>query len=802
MDQIYIVMLVVLGILAVLDLVVGVSNDAVNFLNSALGSKAVSFKTIMIVASVGIAVGAIFSSGMMEIARDGIITPSMFSFNDIMIIFLAVMVADILLLDVFNSIGLPTSTTVSIIFELLGAGVCLALIKIYYLDQNHNVYDFINTKKAGEIVYSILLSVGLSFALGSFIQYISRIIFTFQYEKKIKYFGAIFGGLAFTSIFYFLFIKGISDTPLSKKEVELVFSGATQDLLTKLNEFYQTNFTTLEQLLKAKKGFIKISENGIYSIANLTFKGYLEHYYLKIIVIGFVLFTLLSQLLMSVFKVNILRLIIIIGTFSLALAFSGNDLVNFIGVPLAALEGYNIFNNAGGVNAKTFMMGDLANDDIVAPFYYLILAGLVMVVTLWTSKKARSVIETELNLSRQTDGAEKFSPNFLSRYIVRGGIYLGQGINYFLPEKLQLKIDQRFEKIDHHKKQKVEAPMFDMIRASVNLVVASILISLGTSMKLPLSTTYVTFMVAMGSSFADRAWDRESAVYRIAGVFNVIGGWFITAFFAFIGAFTIAGILYFGETFAFFGIIVLFSILLYKNSKNFTKKRAAQEELKNLKREDIVTINEVINESSEQIAKVIADINKVYSDVIDNLGLQELSKLKDNKKSLKKLEKEIDELKSNIYFFIKNLDETSLEASKFYIMILGYLQDLIQSSEYITNNSYSHVNNNHKQLKFNQIRDLKSIDNELTMLYNKLDTIFKTKDFDQINLVLKEKGKLTQHISELLAKQIERIRTTETSPKNSKLYFGILIESNDLVNNTMRLLDLFVEFNHHVKSKK
>lgn len=802
MDQLYIVMLVVLGILAILDLVVGVTNDAVNFLNSAIGSKAVSFKTIMLVASIGIAVGAVFSSGMMEIARDGIVTPSMFSFNDIMIIFFAVMVADVLLLDVFNSIGLPTSTTVSIIFELLGAGVCLALIKIYFLDQNNDIYDFINTKKAGEIVYSILLSVGLSFALGGLVQYLSRLVFTFHYEKKLKYFGAIFGGLAFTAIFYFLFIKGIGGTPLSSKIVENIFTGATQDALSQLNSYYHSNFATLEEVLKAKKGFLIFNENGSLCEINLTFKGYLEHYYLKIIGLGLVFFTLLSFLLSSVFKVNILRIIIIMGTFSLAMAFAGNDLVNFIGVPLAAFEAYNIFSDAGGTNAKTFMMGDLAKDDIVANIYYLILAGIVMVITLWTSKKAKSVIETGVNLSRQGDGVEKFDPNFLSRFIVRSGIYLGQGINYFLPEKLQLQIDKRFDKVDLNKKDKIDAPAFDMVRASVNLIVASILISVGTSMKLPLSTTYVTFMVAMGTSFADRAWDRESAVYRIAGVFNVIGGWFITAFFAFLGGFVLALLLYLGEAFAFLGIVVLLSILLYKSSKRFNKKEKEEIELKKLKREDIVTINEVINESSDQISRVLSSINKLYSNVIDNLGMQELGKLKENKKTLKKLEKEIDELKSNIYFFIKNLDETSLEASKFYVVILGYLQDLIQSSEFVTNNSYNHVNNNHKQLKFNQIRDLKSIDNELSILYSGLETIFKNKDFDEINNVLNEKGKISAHISDLLAKQIERIRTIETSPKNSKLYLGILLETNDLVNNTMRLLDLFVEFNNHVKSKK
>lgn len=802
MDQIYIIIIVAVALLAIVDLIVGVSNDAVNFLNSAIGSKAVSFKTIMIVASLGIAMGALFSSGMMEIARSGIFKPSMFSFKDVMIIFSAVMITDVLLLDVFNSIGLPTSTTVSIIFEILGAAVCLGLYKIYETDGSlDTITNYINTQKASEIVYSILLSVILSFTIGSLVQYLSRLIFTFHFEKKLKYFGALFGGIALISIFYFLFIKGIGGTPLSGKLVKTVYEGSANGILPWINEFYGQNYESIEAFMKSKKGFVKIIENGEQSTISLTFKGFLDYYYLVIISFGFVLFTGFSYLLQNVFKQNILKVIIIIGTFSLALAFAGNDLVNFIGVPIAAWQGYNFFIDSGATNSETYMMGELASNEIQAPFYFLVIAGIVMVITLWTSSKAKAVIETGVNLSRQGDGVEKFSPNPLSRFVVRMFVYFGQGINYFLPKSLQLKIDKQFEKVDKKGQNLSEEPAFDMIRASVNLMVASILISIGTSMKLPLSTTYVTFMVAMGSSFADRAWDRESAVYRVAGVFNVIGGWFVTAFVAFTAAFIMAYIMKIGWFVSFVGLLILVAILLFKNSRRYNKKVKQEADLLKLKREDIVTINEIINESSHQIAKVVGSTNEVYSDVIQNLGLQDLAKLKENKKTLKKLEKEVDELKSNVYYFIKNLDETSVEASKFYVMILGYLQDIVQSLSFITQNSHAHINNNHKQLKFNQIRDLKNIDSYLTELFANLKQAFEEQNFDKIDSALSKKSEILSQIEDLIQKQISRIRTTETSPKNSKLYFGLLLETNDLVKSTMNLLELFKEFDIHVKNR-
>ena len=743
MEQIYVIMLIVLGVLAVIDLIVGVSNDAVNFLNSSIGSKAVSFKTTMIVASFGVLVGALFSSGMMEIARSGIFIPSMFSFNDVMIIFLAVMITDILLLDVFNSIGLPTSTTVYIIFELLGAAVCLALYKIYMSDDSFDTLgNYINTKKASTIVYSILLSVILSFSLGSFVQYISRLIFTFHYEKKLKYFGAIFGGVAISAITFFILIKGLKGVSFISKE-QFAWIDANQFLILGAN---------------------------------------------------FIVFTLLSQLLISYFKINILKVIIIIGTFALALAFAGNDLVNFIGVPIAAFNSYEIFNGSG-VSGDDFMMGALANDDIVAPFYFLLLAGVVMVVTLWTSKKAKSVIETGVNLSRQGEGDEKFTPNTTSRFIVRSGVYMGEGINYFLPKKLQIKIDSRFENIEKSTKRSDNEPAFDMVRASVNLMVASILIAIGTSMKLPLSTTYVTFMVAMGTSFADRAWDRESAVYRIAGVFKVINGWLFTALIAFLMAFLMAFILKVGEIYAFVGLLLFLGIMLYRSSRKHKQKVKDEAEIRSLRKEDIGTVTDMITESSAQISKVFRKTSALYSNLIDNLSLQDLAKLKENKKDQKKLEKEIDELKSNVFYFIKNLDDNSVEASKFYILILGYLQDMVQSIDFITANSYSHVANNHKQLKFNQIRDLKTIDKQLQHLLQLLEDSFKSEDFYRIDLILNDKEILLETVSELISKQIKRIRTTETSPKNSKLYFALLLETNDLVKSIMNLLELFKEFN-------
>ena len=747
MEDIYIVMLVALFALAITDLVVGVSNDAINFLNSAIGSKAVSMRTIMIVASLGVAVGAIFSSGLMEVARKGIFMPGQFYFDEIMIIFMAVMITDVLLLDFFNSLGLPTSTTVSIVFELLGAAVCMAAIKIYTQGNGDltALTGYINTAKATEIIVGILMAVVIAFLIGTIVQYISRLVFSFQFERKIKYVGAVFGGISLTAILYFILIKGMKSVPY-----------ISQDMM-----------------------------------------DYVNTHTLTIVLIGLVLFTGISQFVMSVLKLNILRTIIIVGTFALALAFAGNDLVNFIGVPIAAWQSFDLWqsaNAATGILPSEFSMNGLSGS-VPTPEILLIGAGGVMVITLWYSSKARAVVDTGINLARQGDGVERFEPNWLSRGIVRYSVLFGNAITTILPESMKRRIENKFDKpSSHFRSKRIDAPAFDMVRASVNLVVASVLISIGTNMKLPLSTTYVTFMVAMGTSLADRAWDRESAVYRVAGVLNVVGGWFVTAIVAFTAAAIFASIIYFGGTIALVVLIIIALVLVVRSSILHSRKEKEEKTRKKFKKSDIITINEITSETSENISNVIGGINKMYSKTVDQLGYYDLSKLKKNYKKIEKLESEVDELKDNIFYFIKSLDEDSVEASKFYILTLDYLQDMVQSIGFITRNSYNHVHNNHKNLKFNQIRDLKKVDDKMQILFDEITHTFDNHEFGNIDNLLSEKQELMDYVSDLIQKQIQRIRTSESSPKNTKLYFGILLETKDLIGSTMNLLQLFQEF--------
>lgn len=746
-------MLVALFALAVTDLVVGVSNDAINFLSSAIGSRAFSMKNILIVASIGVGVGAIFSSGIMEVARKGIFVPGEFFFEEIMIIFMAVMITDVLLLDFFNSLGLPTSTTVSIVFELLGAAVSVAAIKI--LKDSGDIGDivnYINTSKATEIIIGILLAVVIAFIIGAVVQYFSRLIFSFQFEQKIKYAGALFGGVSLTAILYFILLKGLGSVTF-------------------------------------------ISE---------AFLNYLDENTILIIGIGLVVFSLLSQLLMSFFKLDILKIIILVGTFSLALAFAGNDLVNFIGVPIAAWQSFELWQAAyssTGALPSEFLMSGLQGEVSTSPFL-LLAAGAVMVITLWFSGKSRNVVETGVNLSRQGEVSERFEPNFLSRGIVRYSVLLGNGIGSITPTVLKKKIEKKFHKPSAFTRDDDETPAFDLVRASVNLVVASILISIGTSLKLPLSTTYVTFMVAMGTSLADRAWDRESAVYRVAGVVNVIGGWFITALVAFSAAAVFAAIIYFGGIIA---ITVLIGLAIFSIARSFViHARKEKEKLRNkpFRRKDISTINDIVLESSKNISSIICGVNQMFSKTVKNLGYYDKSKLKKNKKAIKKLESEIDELKRNVFYFIKTIEEKSLDSNRFYILILDYLQDMVQSIGYITRNSYNHVNNNHKNLKFNQIKDLKRVDEKIQALFDEIEQIFSQQDFARIDVVLAGKQELLDEVSLLIEKQIKRIRTTESSPKNSELYFGLLLETRDLVTSTMNLLELYREFDIAVETTR
>lgn len=743
MEHYLYLVIITIAVLAIIDLMVGVSNDAVNFLNSGLGSKALSFRLIMILASAGILCGALFSSGMMEIARSGIYVPSMFSFNDVMVIFLAVMITDIILLDVFNYFGLPTSTTVSIVFELLGAAVCLALYKIYTTTGEWSTLpEYINTDKATEIVVSILLSVVISFTLGMLVQYVSRVIFTFQFEKRLKTFGVLFGGLALALISYFILIKGLKSVTFISSDVKLWI-------------------TTHELLILAG---------------------------------SFVFFTILSFILTRL-NVNILKVIVGVGTFGLALSFAGNDLVNFIGVPVAAIQSIGFFKAAGG-DPNTYMMSELASSNIVAPMWILTVSGLIMLFTLWTSKKARTVIETEMNLSSQDSSSEKFQPNTLSRWIVRGFVNLGNILSYVMPRTLQTKLDKRFEQASTSTKQKSDdEPMFDMVRASVNLMVASSLIALGTSMKLPLSTTYVTFMVAMGSAFADRAWDRESAVYRVSGVFHVIGGWFFTAACAFTGAFIIAYFLKIGGIVSFVVALIVLALLLFQNARSHRRKVAEQAERKlQLEKSDIRSLQQVTEASANQISEVIAKSNLFYKEVVDNLIKTDLTNLAKNKKLIKKLNKDIDSNNDNLFNFIRNLDDTSAKSSRYYIMALGYLQDIVENLYIISNNALNHVDNNHKPLRESRGKDLQIISDQLGLWYSEIYTMYKRLEFSNIEQVMKQRDPIQKTINILLDKQITDIRTSDSSPKNTKLYFSILLETNEMISSTFKLLRLHQEF--------
>ncbi|MUP45225.1 inorganic phosphate transporter [Gramella sp. BOM4] len=744
MGDIYLLMLVALVVLAIADLVVGVSNDAVNFLNSAIGSKAISFKTIMVVASLGIFIGAVFSSGMMEVARKGIFMPGEFYFDEIMIIFMAVMITDILLLDFFNTLGMPTSTTVSIVFELLGAAVVMALIKISASDSETvaNLASYINTEKATQIISGIFLSVVIAFTIGALVQWLSRIIFTFEYEKKIKNFGALFGGFCLSAIGYFIFFKGLKGTP-----------------------YYDD------------------------------FKEVLENQAIYILLGSFVFWTLFSWLFTKIFKRSILPFVIAVGTFGLALAFSGNDLVNFIGVPMAAYHSFLAWSESG-IAPGSFSM-EVLQSKVPAQPYLLFIAGGVMVATLWLSKKARSVAETEIGLSRQGHGSEKFSPNLLSRSLVKGSTSLFEGIKRILPLSAKQSMSRRFSKPEEEDFQNIEdKPAFDMIRAAINLTVAGVLISIATSYKLPLSTTYVTFMVAMGTSLADRAWGRESAVYRVAGVLNVIGGWFFTAFSAFTAAGILTYIIFLGRGPAIAILLLLAIGLLVRNYLSHKKAQEAKTDKSGLKKSESKTVQGIISESANNIANVVSRTNKIYTDVLEGLSLTDKKRLKKSKKGVDKLDAEIEELRDHIFFFIKSLDETSVRGSSFYITILGYLTDIAQSLEFITKKSYKHVNNNHKPLRYNQINDLKEIDDSLEILLKEIEEVFTQRKFERIGLVLGRKEKIMNSLSEKIEKQVSRTRTEESSPKNTTLYFSILLETKDLVNSLMKLME---EYNNSYK---
>lgn len=736
MQTYYLIFVIILFALAITDLIVGVSNDAVNFLNSAIGSKAAPFKIIMLVAALGVLIGATFSSGMMEVARKGIFHPDQFYFGEIMVLFLAVMMTDIILLDVFNTYGLPTSTTVSIVFELLGAAVAVSIIKISHADgEAGSLATYINSSKALAIITGILISVVIAFTVGALVQYITRIIFSFNVERSFKYFGSLWGGFAISSITYFILIKGAK--------------GAS--------------FITPE---------------------NLT---WIKEHTLVILGLSMLGWTLLFQLLISVFKVNILKVIVLLGTFALAMAFAGNDLVNFIGVPLAGYESFKIFQaSAGGTDQ--LLMHSLAGP-VKTPTLFLLVAGLIMVVTLWLSRKARSVTATTIDLSRQDEGMERFNSSFFARAALRQFIVLGNAIKYITPRRTAQWVNSRFERTEYDRFKQEKGVSFDLIRASVNLVVASILIAIGTSFKLPLSTTYVTFMVAMGTSLADRAWGRESAVYRISGVITVVTGWFFTALIAFTISFLMAYLIFYGGMIA-IGLLVALAILLIIRTKKIHKQREHEKEIMEEmeKTEEILSADNVYKSCSDNVLKNLGRILKTYNKTIESFVEENRKKIKNALKDIQKLNKSTKKLKDDVHLVIRRLQEEDIDSGHYYVQILDYQREIAHSLNFIADPVFRHIENQHPPLSELQSKDLLALKEEVSHLLQLVEETVQNNDFSKIDHVIEVQGVLLEKIKKAQKHLIKALKKEGLSTRSSMLFLEILNESKNLILYAINLL--------------
>ena len=754
LENLYLFFVLALGFLAIADLIVGVSNDAVNFLSSAIGSKAVSFKKIMIIASFGIALGAIFSSGMMEVARKGIFNPELYYFDEIMIIFLAVMITDILLLDFFNTLGLPTSTTVSIVFELLGAAVSIAAYKIWENSQSINeLITYINYSKATQIILGIILSVFIAFTIGAIVQWVSRLILSFDFKRNSNIVSSIFGGIAITSITYFILIKGIKGTSYS----EITF------------DYFQGE--TINNLIESNASQIII--------------------YLTLI------WSLISFFLIEVYRTNIYKIIILVGTFALALAFAGNDLVNFIGVPIAAWQSYEAWT-ISGIPADQLSMGILSSK-VETPNLILFFAGAIMVITLWFSSRAKNVLKTSIDLSDQSEIKEKFKANMLAKYLVTFFVELNNGIQKIVPAKIKEIIENRFAPSNQLLLSNtiIEKPAFDMVRASVNLIVASILISIATSYKLPLSTTYVTFMVAMGTSLSDRAWGSESAIFRVSGVLNVIGGWFITAIVAFSAAALVALLM---ETSLFFmPILFLFTcFLLYRNYLRYNK------EAKKVKLENEIleieknTLDGVINESSKNIENVLNRSIKIFTLTTEGISKSDIKLLKKNSRQVTKLSDEVDELQENIFNYLKSNKKANKKATEFYLIILEKLTQITKRLSKISKITLKHVDEDRRKLPLSNIKVLLGLDLNFKRLFESVINIFINKDFKKIEDVLLDIIQARDEIEN----QIKRYKEENQDNKRyDKLHLEILSLCSEILNALKQLLENYYSIKSETQLK-
>ena len=737
MDNYLIIMYLLFG-LAIVDLVVGVSNDAVNFLNSAIGSKVASFRTILIIASIGIMVGAGFSSGMMEVARKGIFIPSYFSFENIMYVFLAVLLTDIILLDLYNSLGLPTSTTVSIVFELLGAAFMIGLL-ISFKEGNgfEKIPEFINFDKAITIISGIFLSILVSFSAGAIIQYFTRFAFTFDFEKNLRKYGAIFSGLAITSITYFLVIKGAKGSSF-------------------------------------KDSLAWIVEDTWIVVA-----------------VSFVFWTVATQLVMMFTKINPLKIIVLMGTFALAMAFAGNDLVNFIGVAIAGKQAYFHWLAEGkDLTMKMTFLEDKQSTETLLLFA----SGAIMVVTLWFSSKAKKVTETEVGLSRQDDGEEKFKPNFISRALVGSTMAIGSGLGSLLPGTVGEKMKARF-KMEAAKQNinEEDEVAFDLLRASVNLVVASIVISYATSKKMPLSTTYVSFMVAMGSSLSDRAWGRESAVYRVAGVLKVIGGWLMTALIAFASSALFGLILYYGGFPAVIILTIIAAGLLVRSHVSFSRKSKEDAESKDLFAKAI-DIENVIDESKINTAKNLDTIRKAISLSLKSLVGQNKDVLVNSSKQLDKLHKQNDKLEGKIIKYIRKMENSEVDAGRLYLNVFDLMQDLSKSANTLSVTCTNHVINHHDLPSREYLSMVIELDSMLTSYFNKIMASIENLSFEDHEMIGKESIKINDYLNQQIDDQIKIIQSQDIGSRNGMLQTRVLLESRDIVRLSLQILESYVDY--------
>ena len=738
MEYIYTFMLAVMVVLAVTGLFIGVMNDAANFLNSAIASKAAPIKVIMAIASIGIVIGAATSSGMMEVARSGMFDPANLTFRDVMMLYLSVMLANIILLDIYNTMGLPTSTTVALVFCLLGAALAVSMVVITSNEEISltEIGRYINSTRAMAIVAGILLSVILAFSCGSFVMYVSRIIFSFRYHKVFRRCGALWCGISFTAIVYFALFKGLKN----------VLAG------TAVIQF--------------------IDQNTMLAL--------------------FFIWIICSALLyfLQMFKVNILKMNILAGTFALALAFAGNDLVNFVGVPVAGYDSYMLARASGDTSMS---MGALASD-ASANMYLLLLAGGIMIVTLWTSKRALSVSKTELSLSSQNEGDGEYGSTAASRGLVRMAMNINSALAAVTPGFVKRFIESRFVKLPDEERDSDAA--YDLIRATVNLTTSAILISIATSLKLPLSTTYVCFMVSMGSSLADKAWGRESAVYRISGVLTVISGWFVTGFGAFLIAFIVGLALMYGGNIAVIAISLLCGWMLVRS--NIKKNRKAGEKPE----EDTLhaaNAEDLVAHSITEVSEAMRQATKIYDRTM-------IAVFKENRKVLREMVQQADDLyalsrerKYGLMPLLHNVKDTEINSAYYYAQVVDYMNEITKSLVHITRPCFEHIDNNHEGMSREQIEDLMQINDDVEIIFSKVNATLKRNDFSEVDYIVALRDELFEKISEAMTNQLLRIKHKETSTKASMLYITILNETKTMVLHSRNLVKSQRYFLQHKK---